>query len=177
MCLPLGVALIIGGVSAGASAVATGYATSAANNAARYNAGVLEGNAQKASEEARRAESVGAQQESKYTQDVSRFAGRQRAVIAASGVDVDSGSAKDAQAETQRVAQEEVRVLREAVAFEAWGIRQQRQDIIQQAMGLRNTIRSPWASVGGSLLTSASSLAFSYASATANLPEGASLWS
>ncbi len=86
----------------------------------------------------------------RYKQDVAQLLGQQRTAIAASGVDVTSGTAADLRAQTERFADMDVATIRRNAEREAFGIRASGQ---MQAQGLRNQAAGAFMNAGSTLLT------------------------
>lgn len=104
-------------------------AQEAANSQAEladYNAGV-------ADLQAKDAIVRGAHDESRFREGVDQMVGQQRAGIAASGVDVNSGSAVDVQADTRHLGELDALTIRTNAAREAWGYQVQGQDLRRRA--------------------------------------------
>ena len=70
----------------------------------------------------------------RYGIDLAQLMGRQRAVMAAGGVDLSQGSAAAYTAETTRIGQQELALIRENARREAFGLRRAGKN---QALGLR----------------------------------------
>ena len=86
----------------------------------------------------------------RYEQDVAQLLGQQRAVTAASGVDVNTGTAADLKAQTERFADMDVATIRRNAEREAFGLRQSGE---MQARGLRNQAAGAFLNAGSTLLT------------------------
>lgn len=115
-------------VSASLEAFSAFQQASAQKNAADYEAQVQANNAKIAawqrSDALQRGE-VEAQQRMRQTADM---LGKQRAALAASGVDLNQGSAQDLLASTAFIGQEDVNTITNNAAREAWGYDVQAQN-------------------------------------------------
>lgn len=85
-----------------------------------------------------------------YNADLAQLLGRQRAVMAASGVDVGQGSAAEVRRETEANAAIDVNRIRENARREALGLRMQGETM---ARGLRAGANTAMANAGMTLLT------------------------
>jgi len=95
----------------------------AANAAAKYNAQVARNNAQVQEWQAKDAEARGRTKELQHRQQVSQLIGRQRAVMAGNGVDVNLGSAVDLQADTASQGEFDALTIRSNAEREAYAAR------------------------------------------------------
>ena len=75
----------------------------------------------------------------RYEQEVSQLLGSQRAVLGASMVDVNQGSAKALRKQTERIGAEDAAQIRLNAARQAWGIRTQGR-LDQQAANNRSIV-------------------------------------
>lgn len=106
---------------AGFSAMAQRSAGKAQQQLANYNAQVAEMQAADAIERGR-------ESEGRHRTSVRGLVGTQRAALAASGVDVNDGSALDIQADTAAMGEMDALTIRLNAAREAWGYRTQATD-------------------------------------------------
>jgi hypothetical protein len=96
--------------------------------------------------------------------------GRQRAALAASGVDLGTGSALEILTDTDFFTDVDASTIKDNAAREAWAIRNQAANFNYESelLGLRSDRENPWMAAGTSLLTSAGKVAGSwYSSAPA----------
>jgi hypothetical protein len=80
----------------------------------------------------------GDEEASGYKKKVKGFAGKQRASLAAQGVDVNSGSAAEIQDETKEMGEMDVLKIKNNAWKEAWGHKVQAQDYRSQAAFARS---------------------------------------
>lgn len=137
---------IITGVSAGIQAYGAhkaGAAQKAQLNAqavaANSQADLSDYNASVADAQATDAIQRGADKESQFRINVRAMIGAQRAGIAASNVDIGSGSAADVQADAAYLGEIDALQIRTNAAKEAWGFGTQAVDLRQRAKILRQT--------------------------------------
>lgn len=93
----------------------------------------------------------GRQAEGRHRIDVRRTIGAQRARLAASGVEINDGSALDVQADTARLGELDALTIRNNAAREAWGYRVQATDL--RARGEIAKMEGTYAAVGTLLST------------------------
>lgn len=140
----------------------------------RYSEKLADRNADIARAQGKDAESRGAIAEQRLRQSARATAGAQRAAAAASGVKVDSGTAADLVAQTERLAELDVLTLRNNAALEAWGYRTQAADLQAQGQIARYTGINQ---ATGTLLTTGAQAAMYYEDASyrrrADTPYGA----
>lgn len=105
----------------------------AGQEAANSQADLADWNAQVADLQAKDAVVRGAHDESRFREGVNQMIGSQRSGIAASGVDVNSGSAVDVQADTRHLGELDALTIRTNAAREAWGYQVQGQDLRRRA--------------------------------------------
>jgi hypothetical protein len=79
------------------------------------------------------AKAQGAEKLSKFQRDAKRFQGTQKAAAAASGVDVNFGSAAQAQKETAMLLIEDENRIKNNTMLEAWGYKVQGENALLQA--------------------------------------------
>jgi hypothetical protein len=156
-------------ISAGISAYGASEQASAQKKAANYQAQVEANNAKIAAWQRTDAINRGEREAQNSMRERSAMIGKQRAALAANGVDLNQGSALDLLASTEFLGQEEVNTIQSNAAREAWGYE------IQGANYSNNSSFERWkarnASPGkagamagaSSLLSSASSYAMSKA--------------
>lgn len=141
MCDPvIGTALAVGGV------LAQGYA---ANRQARHQASVQRFNAEQQRQEAQQVLRRGVEEESAAREQAEQLLGRQRTQLAATGVDIDSGSAAQIQQQAAQLAEIDALRIRSNRRRQAQSIEQQAELGQQQA---RNTERGGRLSLLGSFL-------------------------
>ncbi|GHT01477.1 hypothetical protein AGMMS50276_29560 [Synergistales bacterium] len=136
-----------------ASSLAQGMA---AQSSAKAQAAAAEQNARMAEEQADDAVKRGGREEHKFRRQIAIHQGQQRAGLAASGVDVDSGSAGLLQEASRNEAEEDVSVIRFNAQREAWGYQAQATDYRNQASAARASGRN--AMTGGVIGAGASLL-------------------
>jgi hypothetical protein len=93
----------------------------AGQSAAKAQAQAEEQNARLAELQGRDAVQRGGREEAKFRREQSMLEGRQRSLLAASGVDIDSGSAADLQDASRMEAEEDAAVIRLNAQREKWG--------------------------------------------------------
>lgn len=117
------------GLSAGFG-LATGLAQSKATKAqAAYQQQVYELNAQSAELQARDAIIRGQKTEAALRRQSKQLIGKQRAEIAAQGIDVSTGSAAEIQAETRQMTTQDAIEIQNNAWREAWGYRFEAQNL------------------------------------------------
>jgi hypothetical protein len=118
-----------------AASSATGaYAQSRAQKAeANFKKAQGEQNARLADMQAADAEKRGNKEANNYMRKVRGVVGSQRAALAASGVDIGSGSALELQADTEALGEYDAAVIRNNAAREAWGYQAQATNFRNQA--------------------------------------------
>ncbi|GHV34457.1 hypothetical protein FACS1894187_05040 [Synergistales bacterium] len=136
-----------------ASSLAQGMA---AQGAAKAQALSAEQNARMAEEQAKDSVKRGGREENKFRRQIAIHQGQQRAALAASGVDVDSGSAELLQDASRGEAEEDASVIRFNAQREAWGHQAQATDYRNQASAARAAGRN--AMTGGVIGAGASLL-------------------
>lgn len=103
MCMPApALGLLVGAIGVGTQAYAAHQETKAQNRANEYNAQMLERNATISRQQAQDAQVRGDEEELRLRQRVGQLKGTQRSALAASGVQVDTGSAYDLLQDTTR---------------------------------------------------------------------------
>ena len=112
MCTVLATALsVVGGLMQGV----------AANNAAKAEASVANQNARISEVQATDAVKRSSKEEMKLRRQMSLLQGQQRSQLAASGVDVDTGSALEMQDASMREGEQDAAAIRFNAARESWG--------------------------------------------------------
>lgn len=164
MCDPVSIAFAAAAVG---GAVIAKSQQSKQNDALEYNAQIDEQNAQINMLQAQDALNRGAVTEYGIRRDVKKFIGSQRVAQAASGVDVNSGSTVEAQADSAGLGEVDAMTARQNAQREAWAYRNQAQGNLNQAGMSRAGKASPWLAFGSSILGSGANLAGSYAIAGA----------
>jgi len=159
MCEP---GLIIGAVGTLVGAFAQKQAVEADNKAMEYNAQMQERNATIAQQQSQDAQIRGQEEETRHRQRVSQLKGTQRSALAASGVQVDTGSAFDVIEDTTRSGELDALSIRHNAGMETWGHQVQSSNYQGQAGLARAQKRSPGMAFGTSLLTGGSRLASNY---------------
>jgi hypothetical protein len=139
-----------------AGSVAQGMSASAA---AKAQAGAEEQNARLAELQGADAVRRGGLEEAKFRREQSMLAGRQRSLLAASGVDIDSGSAAELQEASRMEAEEDAAVIRMNAQREKWGFDAQAVNHRNAAAAARsagkNAMTAGIVGAGTSLLTAA----------------------
>jgi hypothetical protein len=102
-------------------AVGSGFSAMSSANAGKANQRLAEMNAQVAEIQAEDAIARGRVEEGIHRKKVRGMIGSQRAAFAAGGVDVNSGSALDVQADTAKFGEMDALTIRMTAAREAWG--------------------------------------------------------
>lgn len=132
-----------------AALVATSVATSVSSAIGSRKAANYATN--QAANLARDAQARGEEDVTQYRTDLAQLLGRQRAVLAASNVDLTQGSAAQVASETARIGELDVTRIRENARREAVGLRQQGE---MTARSLRAGANAAIAQAGATLLTS-----------------------
>lgn len=109
----------------------------AANSAAKAQARVSEANARIAENQAHDAVLRGGQEETKLRRDLSRQQGQQRAMLAAAGIDTDTGSSADIRTSSLREGEEDAAAIRMNAARERWGYQVQATNYRNEASAAR----------------------------------------
>ena len=152
MCEPTTLAIASMALTAGAGV----YSASAQRAAGKYEQQVAERNATIADQQAEQAKQIGNIDEERQLRRVRAALGSQRAALAANGIDVNSGTALDLQAETAGFGAADALNLRSNALREAWGFN-------VEATNQRNSGRAARAqgrnAAIGTMLTTASSVA------------------
>lgn len=151
MCEPTTLMIATLGLNAAAGA----YTASAQRAAGEYEQQVAERNATIAEQQAEQARQIGNMEEERQLRRVRAVVGSQRATLAANGLDVNSGTALDLQAETAGFGAADALNLRSNALREAWGFK-------VDATNQRNAGRAARAQgnnqAAGTLLTTASNM-------------------
>jgi hypothetical protein len=116
----------VGGVLQASSSIIGSMAKASAIRASGKfeEAGFIE-NAKRLELAAKDAKTRGNKEVHRHMQRVRKLMGSQRAALAASGVDIDSGSARDIQLETLELGQEDASTMRTNIMIEAHGFKRQ----------------------------------------------------
>lgn len=161
-----GTMLSVGLMAAGTASSAMSARTSSQNTKAAYDyqSKVAANNAQIAEWQAQDALSRGAKAEQQQRLKAAQLKGTQRASMAARGVALDEGSPLAILDDTDFMNELDVGTIRDNAAKEAWGYRNQASGMTSDAAMLasRADAEDPSAAMGGSLLTSAGSVASSW---------------
>ena len=133
----------------------------AANSAARAQAAAANQNARIAEAQAHDAIERGGQEELRLRRQMAQLQGTQRSMLAASGVDVDSGSALDVQDASMREGEQDAAAIRFNAAREGWGHQVQAANYRNEASAARaagrNALFGSVVGAGTSLLSAAGS--------------------
>ena len=152
MCLPAAYAAF-------AVLNAAGAASDAAQNRRTYSAQarMAEQQAKQLGYQADEAISTGAQQLAGFGQKVADQRGQLRVGLAASGVELSSGSPAQIQSDLTKFSREDMARIEHQATLSAWGYRSQAQQALGQAAQLRKAVKAsrPLVSAGVSLLGSA----------------------
>jgi hypothetical protein len=143
------------GLMAGAAGA---YKTAAGQKAAlTYQSNVADSNAQIAEEQAKFALMNGEREEQASRLKMAALLGDQKAVAAANGVDVATGSPVELMASTRFIGENDALTIRDNAARQAWAYRENARGYRNEAAMDRSTSKSmsPWMSAFGSLLTNA----------------------
>lgn len=168
---PATASLVLGGVGALSSAVGSAKAGAATAASDRYNAQVQENNAVVAEQNAAYAEAAGIANAQNISLKGAANFGHVKASQAASGVDVNSGSAVEVQKSTRELNQLEAMSEENKGMLQAYGYRAAAVSSTAQAgldrMAADNAESAGFLSAGGGLLGSASTLGFKWAGSSA----------
>jgi hypothetical protein len=144
-----------------------------------YEGDILDQNAGLAQQQAADSLARGREAEGRQRAQGRQLAGAQRAAFAASGVEIDSGSAADVMANDHALDELDAMTIRNNAAREAWGYQVQSNDYRRQAdlarMSGRETASSLRSQSVSTLLTGAGSLASIYASAPKRITRGGTI--
>lgn len=105
----------------------------AQRNQAKFQSEMMLKNARESERMAARAMDLGEKEAKKYSQQINQLVGRQRAGFAASGVDVNFGTAAAVQKETRDIGFQDVENIRTNAFMTAMGYKTQAQDLSRQA--------------------------------------------
>lgn len=162
MAVAMPLALIAGGIGAGVSAVGAIEQGQATANAANYQAQVARNNAIIAQQKADYAIQSGQQQAATQSMKGAATLGKIKANQAASGVDVNSGSAADVQVSQRELNKLDTDTVLNNAELKAWGYRTEAtSDTAQAQLSDMQAEQAPIGaafSAAGGLLSSASSL-------------------
>lgn len=126
---------------------------------AEYQSAVMKNNAIYAERAAKDAEARGKIAEDQQRMQTQQLIGRQRALLAANGVMVDTGSAADLTADTAMIGEQEALTVRNNAQREANGYRQQGANFDSQAYIAQQNSGMNWMGVGGTALSGIGSVA------------------
>ena len=166
MAFALPLALAAGVIGAGVSAVGAVEGGAATANAANYSAEVARNNATIANQNADYSIAAGQRKAADTSMKNAANIGRIKGAQAASGIDVNSGSAEDVQVGNRETGQLDSETVLNNSELQAYGYRSQSTGFTAQA-GL-DTMTAEQAPIGadigagGSLLSNASSLGFKW---------------
>lgn len=170
-------------VGTGASIYGQMQSSAAASAAASYNAQVSANNQKLANQEAQDAIARGDQQAQLKASATEQVIGRQKAALAANGVDVNSGSAVDLESDSAAAGQFDQltiqnNALRESIGYHNQGINYQNQASLDEASSA-NALSAGELQAGASVFKGAGSVAgqwynFSYGTRQANPGYGVS---
>jgi hypothetical protein len=171
MCEPttiaLGASLALSAVGAATTAYGQVQAGKAAEGQANYQAAVGRNNAIIAERQARDSEERGAADELAQRRQTAAILGKQRAGMAANGVDLSSGSPLDILGDTAAFGELDALTVRSNAAREAYGYRNQGAQFTSDAAATtiagKNSRKASYIGAGSTLLTSASQMGGDYA--------------
>lgn len=106
---------------------------SAIRSQASWEAGQLERNAKLQEFQAKEAERIGEKEAQQKAMQIKKLMGRQRAVAAAQGIDIDSGSALDIQQDTAGLGALDIVTIRNNAWKQAWGYRVNASNLTSQS--------------------------------------------
>jgi hypothetical protein len=164
MCDPQ-MAVYAQGAGAAASTVGSYYAAKGQQIAAKSQANLDDINARMADNQARDALVQGQQEEQNIKLKTAQVKGSQKAAIAANGIDIsDAGvgtTVNNILSSTEVMGQTDANTTRANAVKQAWGYKMQGVNYRNDALMQRTTAKSisPWMQAGGTLLTSAASVA------------------
>lgn len=141
-----------------AASTAGAYKTAAGQKAAlKYQANVAANNAEMADAQAQAAIVAGQREEQAVRLKTASTLADQKAIAAANGVDIGSGSPLELMASTKIFGEDDALTVRDNANRTAWAYRQQGRGFRNEAAMDRSAAGSisPWMSAGTSLLTSA----------------------
>lgn len=158
------IALGLQGVGAAASAYGAYSKSSADKSALEYQAAVARNNQQMATWQSEDALARGQTAVNQHQLKVAQLRGTQRASLAAHGIDLGQDSALDILSDTEYMGKIDANTIIDNSNKEAWTFRNQAANYGANAglLALRSDSESPWGAAGGSLLTSAGSVAKSW---------------
>lgn len=133
----------------------------ATKNAYEYQAKVAANNAQIARWQAEDAITRGQNEEAAHRLKVAQTAGSQRALMAARGLSLDSGSPLDILTGTELMGEMDALTIRDNANRDAWAYTNKASEYTANSQLLENRAdaESPWASAGGTLLTQGGAVA------------------
>lgn len=161
-------------VGSGISGVAGLFGASSQADAMKaqgeYQKTVADFNAQLSELQSKDAIDRGGKEAAQVKEQAKQMIGSQRAIMAASGVVVDSGSAAEVQADTQKMATQDAVTIRNNAAREAWGYKTQALNYTTQG-NMQNAAAKM--NAGNTLLTGGLNAASSFVSAYGYSKQGA----
>lgn len=151
------------------STVSSYQTAKAQKDAYNYQAQVERNNAVLAERRAKDAIERGAAEEQRQRLKTAQLKSTQRAALAARGIDLGEGSALDILTSTDYMGEVDARTIHDNAAEEAWGLRVQRDSILDNARLLSDRAGStrPGAAAFGTFLGGATRVAASWYSPTA----------
>lgn len=162
----MGAPVVIGlmAVSAAVSAYASYKQAAAQKNAAQFNADVAKQNAQVAGIQAQQAGEQGVAREDAYNRKLAALMGDQRAELASTGADVNTGSALELQQDTAGLGAQDLATIRQDTRNSVWQARLGQTSALDQSRlsQYQADTTSPWLAATTSLLSSASSVGSSW---------------
>jgi len=161
----LATASLIGQIGGGVTSAVGSYFSAATQKATlRGHAAVADTNARIAELGAQQELFRGQQEVGRLTMTAGQLKGRQRAAMAANGIDLGEGNAAEIQASTDLMKEIDANTLTANAVRSAWGYRTQAVNFQNEALTKRATAGaiSPAMSAGSSLLGSAASVAGSW---------------
>lgn len=170
MCEPTTIAiasLAMTAAAGGVSAYGAVQQGKAAEGQADYQAAVGRNNAIIAERQARDAEERGAAEETAQRRQTAALMGKQKAGMAANGLDLSSGSPLDILGDTAQFGELDALTVRSNAAREAYGYRNQgaqfTSDAAAQKIAGKNAKSASYISAGSTILTSASQMGGNWA--------------
>ena len=149
------------GAGAVSSAAGSFYSAKMTKNQLAFEASMADINARIAELGARSAFEQGQQQVASLTMQAGQLKGRQRASMAANGIDLGTGSAAEVQASAEIMKEIDKNTLESNAIKSAWGYRTEAANLQSSAIAKRGSASgiSPFAAGASSLLTSGAQVA------------------
>lgn len=143
------------------SAIGSFYSAQSQKSSLQFQASMAEINARIAETNAQQAMFRGDREVGALTLKAGMLKGRQRASLAANGIDLGVGNAAEIQASTDIMKEIDANTLKSNAVMEAWGHRTQAVNARNEALMARGTANgiSPGGSAAGSLLSGAGQVA------------------